>query len=118
MEKTDKMFKGARVYRNTGVVLTGSGFRELGDNLFVMEKEIDDESDSEINTDESDTDESLSDFIVPDDETSLQKPPDAAIVDQKWREWHPTSAGAKRFKDRIDKIEEHVKAYVDDKFAF
>ena len=97
----------------------GQGFRNLGDGTCVIENEIDPDSESEINTDESDTDDdSLSDFVASDDETALQKPPDAAIVDEKWREWRPITTGAKRFKDKIDQIEKHFKEYIDDKFVF
>lgn len=93
--------------------------KQVGKNMYVYQDEIDEESDSEIETDESSDEESDSDsFIVNDDEESTLLPDDHQLVDEEWKKWRPVSAGARRFKDKIEEIEAHVKSYVDEKFVF
>jgi hypothetical protein len=95
------------------------GFIEVQDNMYVETEEVDEDSSSEIEDVESDTDESAcDDFIVPDDEEVLHKPPDHREVDKNWKEWRPISAGAKRFKDKIDQIELYMNHQIDEKFVF
>jgi len=96
------------------------GFKKVGDNMYVEVEDIDEESSSEIETDESDgTDEdSDDDFIVPDDEEVLLKPADHRHVDAEWNSWRPVSAGARRFKEKVDQIEEYMNHAIDEKFVF
>ena len=89
--------------------------------MFVYTDDIDEDSSSEIETDESESDDSagsLDDFIVPDDEEVLIKPNDHLEVDTAWSKWRPTSAGAQRFKKNIDSIEEHMNHQIDEKYVF
>ena len=115
MFKTDKVYKGARVYANCDQVPT---MKQVGTNQYVFEKHIDPDSESDVCTDPSDDEGSEDSFVVSDDETILCKPGDHSAVDQSWKEWQPATAGAKRFKDRISLIEQRVKEYADEKFIF
>ena len=97
------------------------GLVKIAKNMFVYTDDIDEDSSSEIETDESDSDDSagsLDDFIVPDDEEVLIKPNDHLEVDTAWSKWRPTSAGAQRFKKNIDSIEEHMNHQIDEKYVF
>lgn len=97
------------------------GLVKIRPNMFVYEDDIDSESDSEIETDEdsdSDSEGSLKDFIVPDDEDVCIKPCDHQEVDEAWGSWKPSSAGAMRFKERIDQIEQYMNTKIDEKFVF
>ena len=90
-------------------------------NMYVYQEDIDEDSSSEIETDEesdSDSEGSLTDFIVPDDEEIRLKPSDHREVDEAWSSWRPTSVGAKRFKKKIDDIEEYMNHQIDEKFVF
>ena len=96
-----------------------AGFKQVQENMFVELEEVVEESSSEIESEEeydySDSDDS---FIVPDDETVLQKPVDHRMVDEQWNSWRPTTPGAKRFKDKIDQIEAYMNHQIDEKFVF
>ena len=132
----DKVYKSAKVFsfeskaervdfesittHHIGVIdIEELGLTKIGKNMFVFTEDIDSESESEIETDDSSSDSegSLRDFIVPDDETVLLKPCDYKEVDESWNSWKPSSAGAQRFKKRIDEIEEYVNHKFDDKFT-
>lgn len=43
-----------------------------------------------------------------------EPPPDHREVDQAWREWQPTTSGAKRFKERVDLIEYFARMHADE----
>ena len=95
------------------------GFKKVGDNMYVEVEDIDEESSSEIETDVSDdTDDDNDDFIVPDDEEVLLKPLDHRSVDAEWNSWRPVSAGARRFKEKVDQIEAYMNHAIDEKFVF
>jgi hypothetical protein len=137
LSPSDKVYKGAKVFsfeskaervdfesiseHYQGVVdIEEIGIIKINKNMFVHEDDIDSESESEIETDDSDSDSegSLVDFIVPDDETVMCKPCDHRRVDEAWNSWRPASAGAQRFKDRIDRMEEYMNSQIDEKFNF
>jgi hypothetical protein len=93
----------------------------IKDNMYVYQEDIDEDSSSEIETDEesdSDSEGSLKDFVVPDDEEIRLKPSDHREVDEAWSSWKPTSVGAKRFKKKIDDMEEYMNNKIDEKFVF
>ena len=96
------------------------GLVKVRPNMFVYEDDIDSESESEVETDDSDSDSagSLDDFVVPDDEDVCLKPCDHQEIDENWRTWRPASAGAKRFKQRVDQIEAYMNNEIDEKFIF
>jgi len=96
------------------------GIKKVRQNMFVYEDEIDSESESEVDTDDSDEESegSLNDFIVPDDEEIICKPCDNIEVDKSWKTWRPMSAGAQRFKKKIEEIEELMNHKIDEKFVF
>ena len=134
--QTDKVYKTAGIYsfdsqaqrvdfsslieHYIGIIdVLEFDMKQVGKNMFVYKHEIDEESDSEIETDESSDDESESgSFIVNDDEESALLPDDHHVVDEEWKKWRPISAGARRFKEKIEQIEAHVKSYIDEKFVF
>jgi hypothetical protein len=95
------------------------GIKKIQPNMFVYEEDVDSESDSEIETEsESDSEGSLKDFIAPDDEEITCKPCDHQEVDEAWNSWKPHSAGAQRFKQRVDEIEKYMKHQIDEKYVF
>ena len=96
------------------------GLVKVRPNMFVYEDDIDSESESDVETDDSDSDSagSLDDFVVPDDEDVCCKPCDHKEVDEAWSSWRPTSAGAQRFKKRVDTIEQHMNNAIDERFVF
>jgi hypothetical protein len=96
------------------------GIKKVRVNMFVYEEDVDSDSESEVGTDDSDDDSegSLQDFIVPDDEEVLCKPCDHLAVDEAWNSWKPHSPGALRFKKKVDAIEEYMNHQIDDKFRF
>ena len=133
LSENKKMYKGAKVFSfETATELIeceqvtkryGSVqdlvFTEVGDNMYVEKEDVDEDSSSEIeDADTDDGNESDDSFIVADDEEVLQKPPDYREVDREWKEWRPVSAGAKRFKDKIDQIEAVMNHQIDEKFVF
>jgi hypothetical protein len=96
------------------------GLFNVGTNMFVYEEDIDSESESEVETDDSDSDSagSLDDFVVPDDQDVCLKPCDHQEIDEAWGSWKPSSAGAKRFKQRVDQIEAYMNNEIDEKFIY
>ena len=93
------------------------GFIRIGENMYVEKEEVDEDSCSEIE-EVSSEEESDDSFIVPDSEEVLQKPSDYREVDRNWKEWRPVSAGAQRFKEKIDQIEAYMNHQIDEKFVF
>lgn len=132
LSENKKMYKGAKVFSfesETELIeceqvskrhsrIEDLGFTEVGDNMYVEKEEVDEDSSSEIEDEDTDDTDSDDSFIVADDEDILQKPPDYREVDRSWNEWRPTSAGAKRFKEKIDQIEAFMNHQVDEKFVF
>jgi len=43
----------------------------------------------------------------------VELPPDHREVDQAWNDWQPTTTGAKRFKERVDLIEQLARQHID-----
>jgi hypothetical protein len=127
-----KMYKGAKVFSfesESELVeveqvtkrcgdMEEAGFKVLGDNMFVEVVDIDEDSESEIEEDSEGEWSDDDDFIVPDDVTVMQKPPDYRHVDKEWNSWRPTSAGARRFKEKVDQIEAYMNHQIDEKFVF
>jgi len=132
LSENKKVYKGTKVFSfEEGTELIESsqvtkehsciedlGFTKVGDNMYVEKDDVDEESSSEIEDDDVSDCETDDDFIVPDDEDVLQKPPDYKKVDKDWKEWRPTSAGAKRFKEKVDQIEAYMNHRIDEKFVF
>jgi hypothetical protein len=132
LSENKKMFKGAKVFSfesETELIeceqvikkhktIEDLGFIQVSDNMYVEKDEVDEDSASEVEDVESDDSDSDNSFIVPDDEEVLQKPPDHREVDRNWNEWRPMSAGAKRFKEKIDQIEAVMNHQIDEKFVF
>lgn len=130
LSENKKMYKGAKVFSfesETELIeceqvtkryksIQDVGFTEVGDNMYVENDEVDKDSESEI--EEIESDDSEDSFIVPDDEEVLQKPLEHKEIDRNWKEWRPMSAGAKRFKDKIDEIEAYMNHQIDEKFVF
>ncbi len=127
---TDKVFKGARVYKNiesrsdstpgSQLVYKGPKPPDTIDvpgyegDYYVFTRDIDPESESEVDTDPS-TDGSLSgSFIVSDSGDPIEP----IEEDEVWTNWRPMSAGAQRFKDKVNQIEAHAKKYIDERFIF
>ena len=136
LSPSDKVYKSAKVFsfeakaeRVDFESLTGhhpdvTDVSELGlvkvrPNMFVYEEDIDSESESDVETDsDSDSAGSLDDFVVPDDKDVRCKPCDHKEVDEAWSSWRPTSAGAQRFKKRVDTIEQYMNNTIDEKYVF
>ena len=76
--------------------------------IMTAEGEIMSDSDSEWET-ASEEDEYQEDDFCTHDEEQPSPPHDHEHIDRDWNSWNPTSQGAKRFKERIDLIEQHVK---------
>ena len=137
LSPSDKVYKSARVFsfesnaervdfeslteHHLDVIdVLELGLVKVRPNMFVYEEDIDSESESEVETDDEDSDSegSLKDFVVPDDEDVCIKPCDHQEVDEAWGSWKPSSAGAQRFKERIDHIEQYMNTKIDEKFVF
>ena len=137
LSPTNKIFKSAKVFsfeakaervdfesltthHKDVIDVSDLGIKKVHTNMFVYEDDIDSESESEIETDESDDDSegSLKDFIVPDNIDEICKPCDHQAIDKVWSTWRPASAGAQRFKKRVDEIEEFMNHQIDEKFIF
>ena len=132
LSENRKVYKGAKVFSfesETELIeseqvtkryssIEELGFSKVGDNMYVEKEEVDEDSESEFEDADTDSSDEESDFIVPDDEEVLQKPPDHRKVDKEWKEWRPMSAGAQRFKDKVDQIETYMNHQIDEKFVF
>jgi len=136
LSPSEKVYKGTKVYSFESktefvsfdslvthyidnVDLENLGFVKVQENMFVEKEDIDEDSSSEIETDdESDDSDTEMDFIVPDDEEIRLKPIDHKEVDARWNTWTPATPGAKRFKDKIDMIEKYMNNQIDEKFVF
>ena len=119
LEPTGKVFKGAKVFsfeskaerldfdsilvHHTGICdVTELGIRVVGKNMYVYEDDVDPESESEVESDE-DSEESSSESADEDSEEDLSsRDPE---LDEQWNSWTPSSAGARRFKEAVDRIE-------------
>ena len=89
------------------------GVKKVGKNMYVFEDEIDPESDSEIETEESESDGSLGDFIASDNEEVSELPDDYKELDNQWDEWSPKTQSGKKFKKKVDELEAIAKIHAD-----
>lgn len=82
---------------------------------FQEEKNDDDSDDEVVSEDEEDGYEIDGEFCVDDNviDAPIELPPDHARIDTEWNEWQPQTAGAKRFKERVDLIEQLARQHVD-----
>jgi len=132
---TSKLYKNATVYEleeeenmvdvqslcehHIGVKdLEEIGYAQLDDGpMYVLQDEINfDIESSSIEDMSDDEDEGTEDsFIVPDNviDGKVVPPDDAAEIDAAWNAWQPTSSGAKKFKERVDLIEELARTHAD-----
>jgi hypothetical protein len=135
LTSTSKLYKNATVYEleeeenmacvqslcehHIGVKdLEEIGYAQLDDGpMYVLQDEINfDIESSSIEDMSDDEDEGTEDsFIVPDNviDGKVVPPDDAAEIDAAWNAWQPTSSGAKKFKERVDVIEELARAHAD-----
>lgn len=137
LSPTSKVYKGACVYsfeatvervnfdsiteHYAGVIdITDIDMTNIGKNMFVLDREIieDHESDIEDASDEEDQYEK-DDFVVSDGEEGTSPRAlgiaDHQEVDQKWNEWQPSTSGGRHFKNVIDAIECRVRYQADEK---
>jgi hypothetical protein len=134
LNSTDSIYKSACVYKidmedelspapyesvmehhPTGTTFQDLEMKDLGDGMYVYYSEIDvEDSDSDI-YDENESDSEMNDFIVPDDVIDGQviPPSNHRQIDKEWNDWHPTSPGARSFKETIDRIEAFAKMQSD-----
>tara|TARA_B100001564_G_scaffold360024_1_gene384823 strand:+ start:1635 stop:2162 length:528 start_codon:yes stop_codon:yes gene_type:complete len=86
----------------------------IEDKMYIITSDKDSDLDSVIH-DDSSSDTGCSSFIVSDTDVDgdIALPPDHAIIDKAWNEWQPTSAGSLRFKETVDRIEEHARILMD-----
>jgi hypothetical protein len=82
---------------------------------FVDEKDEDESDDEVMSADEEDGYEIDGEFCVDDHviDGRVELPPDHREVDQAWNDWQPTTTGAKRFKERVDLIEQLARQHID-----
>jgi len=130
LSSSRKSYKGAKVYSFEETVemidncdkkyksMEELGFKKVQDNMYVEVEELDEDSSSEIESEDESEEDDDDDFIVPDDEEVMIKPPDHRAVDESWKSWRPMSAGAQRFKDKVDQIEAYMNHVIDEKFVF
>ncbi len=88
-------------------------FKCLGENMFALIDDIDDDEESDIIDLSDDDDSDLSGFIVPDDyiDGLVLPPEDHKTIDENWNEWLPSSPGAKKYKEMVDNIEVFAKQH-------
>jgi hypothetical protein len=129
---TEKIYKSACVYEleggdmnpapyesicehyPKGTTFSDIGMKSLGENLYVIYDEVDvEDSDSDIYEEGSDSE--MDDFIVPDDQIDgeIHEPPGHEAIDKEWKEWKPSTPGARSFKETVDMIEMHAKRHAD-----
>jgi len=92
------------------------GFKPIGKNMYAetkkincdedMDSEIEDFSDEEEDDESLASDDSLRDFIVPDDDSDVEQTEVDEELERDWDNWKPTGRNEKRFKSVVDAIEE------------
>lgn len=83
------------------------GYVRIAPNAFCFIDDLGDESDDE-------NDEDLDGFIVDDDEID-DMPTNADFPrDERWEAWEPETAGARGFKDTVDRLEAEARRRLDD----
>jgi len=132
LTSTSKLYKNATVYEleedenmvdlcsltehHIGVKdLEEIGYAQLDNGpMYVLQDEINFDIESSSIEDMSD-DGTEDSFVVPDNVIDGKVvPPDEAVeIDAAWNAWKPTSSGAKKFKERVDVIEEIARAHAD-----
>ena len=130
---TSKLYKNATVYEleeeenmvdvcsltehHIGIKdLEEIGYAQLDDGpMYVLQDEINFDIESSSIEDMSDDEGTEDSFIVPDNiiDGKVVPPDDAAEIDAAWNAWQPTSSGAKKFKARVDLIEELARVHAD-----
>lgn len=88
---------------------------------FEQEKDEDCSDDEVVSEDEEDGYEVDDEFCVddgiidgrPETAEDWRPPPGHEIIDRQWEEWQPQTEGAKRFKERVDLIEQLAKTHAD-----
>jgi len=124
---TSKFYKGAPIYQlsdDTDPVafeslvehyIEESPLTLVRDNMYYdsseetnSESSIEDMSDSDCESEDS--------FVVPDDEVDgeVNLPPDHREVDREWEAWRPSTVGAKKFKDTVDRLEAFARHHADE----
>lgn len=94
--------------------IEGTSPFETKEEMVYIPEEIDEEIETSDVEDMSEDEYEEDDFVVDDDETAGELPPDHAEVDRNWNEWVPPTQGARNFKDVIDRIEARAKHQADE----
>lgn len=124
---TSKFYKGAPIYElsnDTDPIafeslvehyIEESPLILIRDNMYYdpseetnSESSIEDMSDSDCESEDS--------FVVPDDEVDgeVNLPPDHQQVDREWESWRPSTVGAKKFKDTVERLEAYARHQTDE----
>lgn len=133
LSSTSKIYKSATIYsfekeietvefeslteHHQGIIdVLDIGFSKIGKNMFVFEKEIESDGNSDIVDSEDESDDSDSSFIVDDNtvDGKVEPPPNHKEIDKEWDEWRPTTSGAQRFKETVEMLEMMAKHHADD----
>jgi hypothetical protein len=137
LSPTSKVYKGACVYsfeatvervnfdsiteHYAGIIdITDIDMTNVGKNMFVINREIIEDHDSDIEDESDDEDQYEEDgFVVSDTEGGCMTPRTLGItdhyeVDSKWDEWRPPTSGGRHFKSVIDAIECCVRHQADE----
>ena len=132
LSPTTKVYKNATVYSveeelqpvqfealmehyPDGGTFADAHFRRVGSSpeLWASLDEIDEGCESDIWSEEEDSDSDDDSIIVPDEDVPeserAERPPDAREIDRAWREWTPSTSGGRSFKETVDRIEARIK---------
>ncbi len=137
LSPTSKVYKGACVYsfeatvervnfdsiteHYAGIIdITDIDMTNIGKNMFVLDREIIEDHDSDIEDASDEEDQYEEDDFVVSDGGEGTTPRTLGIsdhreVDQKWNEWQPSTSGGRHFKNVIDAIECRVRHQADEK---
>jgi len=85
------------------------------DRMYTIQAEESSDIESVLIDESDDGGSDVGSFIVSDSEFDgrLELPPDHVSIDRDWNTWTPRSIGSSRFKDTVDRIEEHARMHMD-----
>ena len=114
---TSLMYRGTNLYRLeeeenplepcsiTEHYIEGTTPFESKEDMVYLPEEIDEEIETSDVEDMSEDEYEEDDFVVDDDETMGELPPDHREIDNNWNAWVPPTPGARNFKAVVDRIE-------------
>ena len=133
LSSTSKVYKSATVYsfekeieivefeslteHHQGIIdVLDIGFSKIGKNMFVFEKEIENDGSSDIVDSEDESYDSDSSFVVDDNTIDgiVEPPTNYKEIDKEWDEWKPKTSGAQRFKETVEMLEIMAKHHADE----